>query len=779
MAQYELNLRDYWQIVRKQRRTVLLMAVLVALAAFGLSQLLKPPPLYEATASVKFERSSNVAGLFLETVTISYSDNIASQVEVIKSYPVMEAAARQAGLLAPELTSEQVRRDPQLLQVVLGLQRRVEAEREGITNIIRISVTAHQADEAELLANSVVAAYRGKNIEDRNHQVRSAIDFIQAQLAMVEMQLRESEQELEEFKVSEGIVQLDAEAQAALNMLARAEIEYDEITRALKEMDDQIVTLESQGALTDDLVVPKGSSIRIFTENAAAQIFTLNSRLMDLQQERDTLLIMYEPGHPQVDELLQKIRVVREEMLRELQAKRSTYQGREQLLASRLIELRGQYQSAPEKALRLARLHREVAINNDIYSLLKTRHQEALIKGAEKIIEVTPIQPAFATSVPINAPHTLINVLAGALIGCLTGLIIGFLRESFDTSLGTIEDVESFLGLPVLGVLPHAGDDVVTHTTETVTHAHMDSAESANGWITRIAGWVGWTNRSQGLRSQRKRAVSEHRQRSAADLATLYSPKSALAESYRSLRTNLLFTSLGQPFKVVQFTGVGIGEGKTSVVVNLAITIAQAGKRVLVIDADLRRPAIHQIFGIDKSPGLTELLLGNKTFGEVCRSLPDLLLGRFQVEDVMKLPGIDKLNIITSGFLPPNPSECLNSDRFDEIMEELKSEYDMIIFDTPPILPVADSVIIGRKTDATMLVYQVGDIPRLALRRAKLILEQAHVKVIGTVLNNIRAEITMDSYQLHYHYPYFSSATQESGKSETPKTQDRLAHPTV
>jgi capsular exopolysaccharide synthesis family protein len=334
--------------------------------------------------------------------------------------------------------------------------------------------------------------------------------------------------------------------------------------------------------------------------------------------------------------------------------------------------------------------------------------------------------------------------------------LIGFVQESFDTSLGTIEDVESFLELPVLGVLPQAGDDVMKHTQQPA--GPMRPATVA----TSLMSWVGGMIGSPSSRGRHAHPERTQRGWSPADLVFLYSPKSSLAEGYRSLRTNLLFTTLGKPLQVLQMTSVGIGEGKTSVVVNLAVSMAQAGKRVLVIDADLRRPAIHQVFGIDKSPGLTELLLGTKTIDQVCRSLPDLIMGRFSVEEVMAFPGIDKLNIITSGFLPPNPAECLNSPRLDNLVASLKQDYDLIIIDAPPTLPVSDSIIIGRKTDATLLVYQVGDIPRVALRRAKMLLQQAQVKVLGIVLNGVRAEIELDAYQFQYHYPYFAAPAYEA-----------------
>ena len=783
MAQYELNLRDYWQIVRKQRRLIVLMAVLVGGAAFGLSHLLKPEPLYEATAMVRYERSSNVSGLFLDVVAFSFTDSVASQTEVIKSYPVIAAAAKMAGLIPPETDSETIRLDPELLQVVLNLQSRVEAEREGKTNLIRVIGRAGTTEEAELLTNSVVTAYRQQSILTRNRQVADATIFIQGQVALVEEQLREAERAVEDYKVTEGIVQLSEESRSSLSMIAKAEVERDEVTRSLEEIRIQIEALERTGTLGDDPSRVDSAS-RIFTEPGAAQIFVLNNKLMELQQERDTLLILYQPDHPQVHELNEKILVVRNEMRRELRAKQTTYQNRLAQLDRRLDALREEYHRVPKKELHLARLAREVSINSQLYSLLKTKHQEALIKGAEKIIEVILVQPALATDAPINMVQTPLSVIVGLFIGGLLGLIMAFARESFDTSLGTIEDVELFLGLPVLGVLPEASDDVLKGVRTPGMEdrgVHQKGAE-ARRWMS-IA-WPGWpftrngvVGHRQGLKPQ-KRKKSMDRERSAADLASLYIPTSALAESYRSLRTNLLFTALGKPLQAIQLTSVGIGEGKTAIAVNLAISMAQAGKRVLIIDADLRRPAIHQIFEVDKSPGLTDLLLGLKTLPQVCRSLPDLLMGRFSVEEVMKFSAIDQLNIITSGFLPPNPSECLNSPSFDTLVREFRHEYDVILFDTPPILPVADSVVVGQKTDGTLLVYQVGDVPRLALRRAKLILEQAQVKVIGTVLNNVRPEAMMDPYQLHYRYPYFASTLSESG-SEPVQSHSRSVRPSA
>ncbi|HTP42228.1 MAG TPA: hypothetical protein VML36_07375, partial [Nitrospiria bacterium] len=274
MAQYELNLRDYWHVVKKQRKTVLLTVCLVAISSLILSELLRPAPLYEATASVKYDRSSNLAGLFLEAMTYSYTDDIASQTEVARSYPVIEAAAQSAGLIPATVTSEDVQRNPALLKAVLDLQRRVKVEREGNTNIIKISVTDKDAAQAKRLANGVVEAYKAENSRARNQQVEEGKQFIESQLAVVKGQLDQSELDLENFKKSEGVVEISDEARAALAEMTRLEDELGMVRQTLQEIDEQTLQLQHGNALAKT-----AGSTRIFTENAAAQIFLLNSRL--------------------------------------------------------------------------------------------------------------------------------------------------------------------------------------------------------------------------------------------------------------------------------------------------------------------------------------------------------------------------------------------------------------------------------------------------------------------------------------------------------------------
>ncbi len=235
-------------------------------------------------------------------------------------------------------------------------------------------------------------------------------------------------------------------------------------------------------------------------------------------------------------------------------------------------------------------------------------------------------------------------------------------------------------------------------------------------------------------------------------LICLVDRKSFLSESYRSLRTNLQFANMELKAKTLLFTSAALGEGKTTTLVNLAVTLAQDGKRVLIVDADLRRPILHTRLGVPREPGLCEVLEGPTTWKESVRSVADLMIGTLGVDRVLSARGLDNLNVLTSGSVPSNPAELLNLKRVPDLIQEMREEFDIVLFDTPPILPVADAVLLSSKVDGVILIYQVGRIGRTTLRRAKFLLEHAQATVIGVVLTNVRAE-TYPEYG-YYRYGY-------------------------
>ena len=211
-------------------------------------------------------------------------------------------------------------------------------------------------------------------------------------------------------------------------------------------------------------------------------------------------------------------------------------------------------------------------------------------------------------------------------------------------------------------------------------------------------------------------------------LITLTAPRSPISEAYRKLRTNLSFYSVDNPIQTLVVTSPTPNEDKSSTVANLAVTMAQSGRRTLLIDCDLRRPQIHEIFSLRAEPGLTNMVLGEAEKSPV------------QATD------IENLYILTSGPTPPNPADLIGSGQFDRILEEVKAEYDIILFDAPPVIAVTDATILGAKVDGLLLVVSSGKTRRDHAERAKEQLEKAHVRIVGATLTNAPKDSSVGSY---------------------------------
>ena len=215
-------------------------------------------------------------------------------------------------------------------------------------------------------------------------------------------------------------------------------------------------------------------------------------------------------------------------------------------------------------------------------------------------------------------------------------------------------------------------------------------------------------------------------------------PKSYISEAYRTLRTNIKFSSLA-PLNIIMVTSAVPQEGKTTNTVNLALTIAESGKKVIIIDADLRRPIIHKVFNSDSKPGITNVLVDNKKLSEVIKRADEIN---------------SNLYYITSGPIPPNPSELLGSEKMKKVIEELKEQADTLIFDSPPVIGFADSSVLANQVDGVVLVLSSGEVTREAAKQAKILLEKAKAKILGVVLNKV--DIKREGYYYYYHYYNYS-----------------------
>jgi capsular exopolysaccharide synthesis family protein len=304
----------------------------------------------------------------------------------------------------------------------------------------------------------------------------------------------------------------------------------------------------------------------------------------------------------------------------------------------------------------------------------------------------------------------------------MLGLILAFVTESLDTSIGTIEDVESLLGVPVLAIIPSIKSEI---------------SEEEPWW-------------KRGIFPQLKPVKEDDKEIA---LSVHFKPLSQTAEAYRILRTNL---KIAENKKVFLITSSGPQEGKTTVLVGLGITLAQMGMKTLLVDADLRRPSVHKKFGINKEPGLSEILNKSIKWQEVIKGLPDLLMGDIGFDATLKNPGLDNLSIITAGSSSVNPSELLGSKTMESLIAELRTKFDILIFDSPPSLAITDASEIAPLLDGVIIVYEMGRTARAALLRAKTQLESIGAKVLGVALNHIKPEtyVAAGYYPYYYHYKY-------------------------
>lgn len=213
-------------------------------------------------------------------------------------------------------------------------------------------------------------------------------------------------------------------------------------------------------------------------------------------------------------------------------------------------------------------------------------------------------------------------------------------------------------------------------------------------------------------------------------LVTISNPRSPISEAYRSLRTNLEFSSLDRPLKTMVVTSAGPEEGKSTTLANLAVTLAQAEKKVILVDCDLRRPSQHEIFEVGNSLGLTSMVVDEEAFKN-----PPL----------QETP-VPNLKLLPSGPLPPNPSELLGSRRMEEIIATLRERADLVLFDAPPIIAVTDAAVLASKVDGVLLVIKAGTTKRDHAQRAKALLEKVNARLVGAVLNNVRMDISLHRY---------------------------------
>lgn len=708
MAQYEVTLRDYWRILRRRKGIVLFTAFLLGFFSFVIASVWKPQPLYKAAAKVQINLHQNLTGLYLQTIAYNTGDAIETQQSILTSHPVLKRTADALGLLSWARTAQDT------AVVLIDLTSRIKTSQEGFTNIISVSATDPDPEQARNLANQLARTYRDYDHEQKNQQAVRHRVFVERQRSAAREALGVAEDRVRSYREQSELISLESQASVNLQGITVSEREVQRLGGDLSAVTAMLQEMENNAVLSDETL--QGASIRRVGETFMA----LSRQLNELKLQRNALLVQFTDDHPNVRQIQVKVDQLGKSLNGELRQRRLALQRDLSTERDRLAKLRTQYNLLPSIGLELARLQREQAMRQEVARVLEESYQEALIREADKVEEVSVLEWALTPSVPVNPHHPMQRAIMGVMLGLILGVVFAVVAETLDTSIGTIEDVQEYTGTQVVGIIPFINSDDVRASLQ-----------------------------RRGVDVSDERTVQRK-----AQLVAYFDPQSTLAETYRTLRTNIEFVTVEKGVKCFMVTSSMHQEGKSTTIANLSMTMAQLGKRTLLVDCDLRKPSTARLFGLDKEPGVTEVVVGNYKWQDVVRTVTDIVTGGMGMEDILQTQGISNLHIITSGSIPPNPAELLNSRRMGELLDELRDAYDVILIDTPPILHVTDAAILGKKLDGALMVYKAGDVARTSLKRSTTLLRSVDIELLGVVLNGIRAEMSSDYQDLGYNAYY-------------------------
>jgi capsular exopolysaccharide synthesis family protein len=693
----DTSLSDAWMTFRKRKFLILGCAALGA--CYGFYRGTTQPRLFESSSTIEirsgssdeFRVSSNGSGG--ESTT-----NLAAQVAILKSDSLLLSVAHDLNLQDdPDFMGSPGPRnidDPAVRQGVIGImQGVVTITPVPKTDIIRITCKTLNARLSSDIANKLVYNYIQRSFQSRNEATERVTRFFSHQLDDLKQKVQGSQEQLIDLQKQLGVLGFDPSLNQVTDTLKslNAAAQAAELARINAETRYRVLAGQDRNLINQPLDVGRVSSA----------VSSLRSQLEVAQASRAQLSATLGPNNPQMLALDKQIaefkREINDEQDRVLSDARQAY------LAARAQEdqTRGALDAAQAQAFKLRNdlinftlRQREFESDRGLYEGLLTRLRTAGVEAGLESTEIDIVDPAVPAIAPALRPRSSL-IIVNAIIMLVVGLVLAFVLDSLDTNLRSLTEIEEISGLPSLAMIPR------TRRNQTDTT------------ISAVARHVG----------------------------VLSGPKTQFAESFRALRTSLLLSIAGGEPCVILLTSASPAEGKTTVSINLACVLAQRDVRVLLIDADLRRPTVHHRFGVPSAVGLSSVLSGHATFESAVHTLAEL----------------PTLDILVSGPVPPFPTELLSSDTMRDLLQHCREKYTHIVIDSPPLLSVTDSVVLARDADAIALVVRFGKSTRQALRHARDLLLRSGARVTGIVLN--RVDLNSPEYYSYYGYESYGGYT--------------------
>tara|TARA_Y100000994_G_C15703015_1_gene446039 strand:+ start:1940 stop:4312 length:2373 start_codon:yes stop_codon:yes gene_type:complete len=616
------------------------------------------------------------------------------------------------------------------------------------SDIILIKYESPFNDEASLIANTLANSYMEIDRERGANQAKSILSFIENQSKKIEKELSASEEKLKLFKEKHGIFDLSGNSELILNQLIDTE---SMLYNTIAEVN---ITQEKKNYLSSKLSSEEKTLANQLTSSINVQLFSLREEISKKEadlvrnatlygEEHDAVLTeakeikaLKETLDNRVEEMIQQGLVVadpvqyRQELIQQLlviENELAAYNAKVKEYENLVSIYNDQLYTLPSLQLSYARLERERSVLNQTYMFMRQRLEEARIQVATESGKVQIIDPAIV-SARRDSPNHLFNLLIGLILGLGFSSLFIFIIEYFDGTVKSMDDVGK--NLIVLGVIPSMKSSGNFNHSNKFSYRYFKK---------RLKHYRSIFSRSANIFGNGYKHPERH-------LITHTQPKSPISEAYRSLRTSLSYSSSDNDFKSLIISSTGPGEGKTTTISNLAITYANLGKKVLLIDTDLRRPVLHKVFNIsNKQDGITSYLTGKEN----------------NIDSLTHATEIDNLHVITSGVIPPNPSELLASKKMEALIADLKNSWDMVLFDSPPLVAVTDAALMSKSVDKMAMILMPGKTDKKAFSHCLNSLENMGTNLDGVIYNGIDSKNSYGSYYYYYQYYNYYGTTED------------------